>query len=333
MESREIVKQSLEFASPPRIPRQLWTLPWAAENHPLALKRIQEHFPDDIVSSPGFYREQPVVSGDPYEIGTYEDEWGCTFTSCQRGVIGEVKKPVIAEWQDLDKIKFPENELTVNVDQVNSYCRTTGKFVLSGCCPRPFERAQFLRRSDNFYMDLAEEPPELFECLSRLHDFFMKEMDLWANTEVDGLSFMDDWGAQRGLLISPEKWRRIFKPFYKDYIDIAHSHGKYAFMHSDGHIAAILPDLIELGLDAINSQLFCMDIEALGQKHRGQITFWGEIDRQHLLSTGTKEEIVQAVKRVKNALYQDGGVIAQCEFGPGGNPENVYTVFETWENL
>jgi hypothetical protein len=104
-------------------------------------------------------------------------------------------------------------------------------------------------------------------------------------------------------------------------------------MHSDGYIADIIPDLVELGLDAVNSQLFCMDIESLGRQTKGKITFWGEIDRQHLLATGTRDEVVNAVKRVKEALYQDGGVIAQCEFGPGGNPDNVYTVFETWEKM
>jgi hypothetical protein len=87
-----------------------------------------------------------------------------------------------------------------------------------------------------------------------------------------------------------------------------------------------------LGLDAINAQLFCMGLEKL-KPFKGQITFWGEIDRQHLLSTGTTKEVAAAVRQVKETLYQDGGVIAQCEFGPGANPENVYTVFETWNDL
>ena len=46
-----------------------------------------------------------------------------------------------------------------------------------------------------------------------------------------------------------------------------------------------------------------------------------------------QEEVINAVKRVKDALYQKGGIIAQCEFGPGGNPENVWTVFQTWDEF
>ncbi len=100
-------------------------------------------------------------------------------------------------------------------------------------------------------------------------------------------------------------------------------------MHSDGYILDILPDLADMGLDAVNSQIFCMGVENL-RPLAGKITFWGEIDRQHLLVEGTPEEIYQAVEQVRETLWRDGGCIAQCEFGPGANPENVYAVFRSW---
>jgi hypothetical protein len=95
----------------------------------------------------------------------------------------------------------------------------------------------------------------------------------------------------------------------------------------------ILPDLIELGLDAINAQIFCMGPEKLGERCKGKITFWGEIDRQSLLPFGTAEAVISAVKSVHEALWEDGGLIAQCEFGPGAKPENVHLVFETWNRI
>ncbi len=94
----------------------------------------------------------------------------------------------------------------------------------------------------------------------------------------------------------------------------------------------IVPRLIDLGLDAVNGQLFCMGIENL-EPYRGKITFWGEIDRQHLLPEGTEADIDRAVEAVYRALWQDGGCIAQCEFGPGARPENVYRVFRAWEGI
>jgi uroporphyrinogen-III decarboxylase len=294
---------------------------------------IQTQFPDDLVSSPAFLEEQPKTLGDPYVPGIFVDEWGCTFENIQRGIIGIVHEPLLKDWQDLETVRIPTELLSVDVEAVNAFCRSTDKFVLSGCCPRPFERLQFIRSSENLFVDLITHIEEVLFLLNKLHQFYIEELELWAKTEVDALTFMDDWGAQNSLLINPKMWRQFFKPLYKDYIDIAHSHGKYAFMHSDGYIVDILPDLIELGLDAINAQIFCMDVEKLGERFRGRITFWGEIDRQYLLPFGTAEEVVNAVKKVKQSLYANGGVIAQCEFGPGAKPENVALVFETWNNF
>ena len=103
-------------------------------------------------------------------------------------------------------------------------------------------------------------------------------------------------------------------------------------MHSDGNILRIIPRLIDLGLDAVNSQLFCMGVENLAP-YRGKITFWGEIDRQHLLPEGSEADIDRAVAQVYRTLWQDGGCIAQCEFGPGAKPENVYRVYRAWEQV
>jgi hypothetical protein len=164
-----------------------------------------------------------------------------------------------------------------------------------------------------------------------MHDHYCRIMELWGSrTNVDALWFMDDWGSQTNLLIPPDVWRALFRPLYRDYIDIAHSHGKKCFMHSDGNILAILPDLIELGLDAINSQIFCMGLENL-RPYAGQITFWGEIDRQHLLPHATTDQIDAAVREVADNLWRNGGCIGMCEFGPAARPDNVSQVFRSWD--
>ena len=82
----------------------------------------------------------------------------------------------------------------------------------------------------------------------------------------------------------------------------------------------------------MNTQIFCIGVENLAP-FKGRITFWGEIDRQHLLSHGAPEDVERAVAHVKDTLWADGGCIAQCEFGPGGKPENVRKVYETWDRL
>lgn len=333
MTSRELVKAALEFAAPPRIPRQLWFLPWASERYPHELRQIQQTFPDDIVTAPPVYQTPSNTFGDRYAAGVYIDEWGCRFENAEAGTIGIVQEALLTDWQEVDKVRVPEELLSLDAAPVNAFCRSTDKFVLANCNPRPFEQLQFIRTTENLLLDLARQPAELLVLLERMHQFYCAQLEVWANTAVDALTFMDDWGMQKSMLISPAMWRKLFKPLYRDYIAIAHAHGKYAFMHSDGYILDILPDLIEIGLDAINAQIFCMDLQQLSERCKGKITFWGEIDRQYLLPQGTADEIIAAVQSVKEALYENGGVIAQCEFGPGAKPENVHLVFVTWEKI
>lgn len=334
MTSRELVRKTLEFSKPERIPRQLWFLPWAEENYPQELHALRQKFPDDIVTAPRMIGRQDLR--DPperYQKGIYVDEWGCIFENAQRGTIGIVRKPLIENWQDLEKLKTPDEYLNLNSEEINSFCRKQQRFVLAGTWIRPFERLQFLRTTVKLMIDLVEKPPELFELIHRLHQFNLKEAEAWARTEVDALAIMDDWGSQRGLMVAPDLFRRFFKPLYQDYIEVARRYKKYVFFHSDGHIIDIIPDLIEIGVDALNSQIFCMGVRPLGQRFRGKITFWGEIDRQHILAYGSRDEAVQAVRDVHAHLYSDGGVIAQCEFGPGARPENIEAVFQTWSQL
>jgi hypothetical protein len=219
-------------------------------------------------------------------------------------------------------------------DEVNRAYEQSDLFILAGACPRPWERYQFLRGTLNAMMDVMEPENGMLDLLRAVHEFYLKELEFWATTDVDGLMFMDDWGMQNQLLISPKSWREIFKPLYKDYCDLIHSHGKFAFMHSDGNIQAIYPDLIEIGVDALNSQLFCMDIPELARIAKGKITFWGEIDRQQVLISPDPEVGRQAVRQVAEHLYDPaGGIIAQFEFGLGAQPQTALAVFEEWERI
>jgi uroporphyrinogen decarboxylase len=331
--SRELVTDALEFRDPPRVPRQLWLLPWAEMTHPGEMAAIRARFPDDIVTSPPFLREPLRTTGEEYGPGAYVDEWGCRFESAQRGIIGQVKEALIKTWADLDGLRVPRERLTVDLEAVDDYCAASSAFVLAKTWAHPFELIQFLRGPEQLYIDLAERPAALSRLLETVHSFYKEEFELWARTGVDALVFADDWGGQSSLLVAPALWREIFKPIYRDYVEIAHRNGKYAFMHSDGHIAAILPDLVEIGLDALNAQLFCMDVEEIGRRFAGKLTFWGEVDRQHLLPYGTPAEVAEAVGRARRALWRGGGAIAQCEFGIGARPENVAAVFEAWEAL
>ena len=338
MNSRELVIKTLEFENVGyRAPRNLWCLPWAATRYPDQLANIRKDFPDDFTHAPGILEaESPCLRGEKFRTDSYVDDWGCEFQSICPGMSGEVKTPIIAsddlEWNDLSRVHFPVEWLAFDRQVVRDFYTETDRFVITPVCPRPFERLQFLRGTEMLYMDLMDPPQNMLRFMERMHAFYCELLEEWCRAPVDAIQFMDDWGAQKSLLINPSLWQRYFAPMYREYIAIAHRHGKKAFMHSDGNIEAIYPYLTEMGLDALNSQLFCMNLDTLSA-YRGKITFWGEIDRQHLLPDGSAVDIESAVESVYRHLWRQGGCVAQCEFGPGARPENVYEVFKTWDRL
>jgi uroporphyrinogen decarboxylase len=332
MTSRERVIAALTFNHPDRAPRDLWALPYVSLFRKDELDALLEKYPMDIGSSQRSPGQGDTEAQRTAQVGTYTDEWGSVWHVAEPGVIGEVKGPAIPEWSALAAFQPPWH-LVRNRDlsQVNRACDASDKFMLSDVTARPFERLQFLRGTQNLFIDLAYGTVELRQLLEMVHEFYLEDIRGWCATGVDAVSMMDDWGTNTALLINPETWCTLFKPLYKEYCDLVHAAGKFAFFHTDGHTAAIYGDLIEVGFDAINSQLFVMDIEELARKYKGKVTFWGEIDRQHALPFGTPGDVRAAVMRVRRALDDGtGGVIGQCEWGKDNPRDNVETVFRTW---
>ena len=335
MTSRERVFRALEFKGPDRAPRDLWALPWVRRFAGADLDAVLARYPIDFAHAGGL-APGDRARGESHRKGSSTDSWGCVFEVAEEGVVGEVKHPPLADWSALATYQPPWEIIErADWDAANRACAANAaganRFMLGGTSVRPFERMQFLRGSENLYFDLGYESAELMRLRAMVHEFFMKELSHWVTTDVDALSFMDDWGRQNALLISPAQWRRLFKPLYKDYCDAIHAAGKKVFFHSDGCIIDIYEDLVEVGVDAVNSQLFCMDIERIGRWFKGRITFWGEIDRQRVLPFGTPDEVHAAVARVRAALDDGaGGVIAQCEWGVNNPRANIEAVYEAW---
>lgn len=331
MTSRERVMKTLNFERPDRVPRDLWTLPGAQFQQREAIDALLSCYPFDIGKASNSPGTNKTALDDPLCVGNYTDDWGSVWQRAEPGVIGEVKYPAISDWSALAHYKLPWRLIQDrSFDDVNRRCDDCDLFVLSAVTARPFERLQFLRGSENLFMDIADDSKEFRSLLRMVHGFYLEDIRGWCQSHVDGIFLMDDWGAQQQLLISPDTWRAVFKPLYSDYCDVIHAANKSVFFHTDGFTSPIWQDLIEVGVDAINAQLFTMDIESLAEQFKGQITIWGEIDRQHLLPFGRPQDVAQAVRRVHASFDGDGGVIAQCEWGINNPPENIAAVFETW---
>lgn len=271
-----------------------------------------------------------------YQVGKFTDPWGSVWTNMQAGIIGEVKEPVFVDYEKMEGYEAPVAQFLTEWEEARNgiaeqiaRAREADKFVIGGWISL-FERMQYLRGTEDLYCDIALEEEEMFRMIELVMQYMRVYVKKWLEMDIDAMAFGDDWGTQISLLISPDTWRKIFKPLYKELIDMIKAAGKKVFFHSDGYILELYPEFIELGVDAINSQLWCMGVEKVAERFAGKITFWGEISRQQTLPFGTPEDIYAAADTMKRHLFRNGGLIGQSEVGGDVSLENVEAVLTAW---
>jgi uroporphyrinogen decarboxylase len=330
MNSREVVIRTLNHQPVPRVARDLWIAPGMEASHAEAVAEIQVRFPSDltapeVVSPPGRRGGRSPKSGE------YSDAWGCVWEPPPKGESEPLLKfAPLSEGGKAADCRLPEELLEPSrFAKVGSSCEQTHRFVLAWSEARPFDRLRYLR-GDSTLMELARGTKEIRSLLRMLHEFFCKELELWANTDVDGVALRDDWGAADSLLIAPEMWRDIFKPLYRDYCKILHAKDKFVFFRSAGNIQDILGDLVKDGVDAVCADFHLNNVEKLAKRFRGRVTFWIDIDPR-MLRGGNPAGVKEAVLQVRRALdFGSGGVIAQCMWRPDVPLAAVAAFFEQW---
>lgn len=167
-----------------------------------------------------------------------------------------------------------------------------------------YEWSYYLRGREKIYYDYYDNP-ELIKSIIEKVAFFVEELSMKnISAGVDILCFYDDLGSQNGLQISPEIFRKFYKPYYKHLWQKIKSDykGKYIFLHSCGNIAEIIPDLIECGLDILHPiQPETMNIYDIVNKYKEDLVFWGTMSNQKTFPTGDRDNIFEEVKdRVLN---------------------------------
>lgn len=331
---KKIVEATLNFDNPRRIPRQLWLHLGKRElKKNVAWRKLRLQFPDDLIFFPPFgLAERMSKARKKFESIVYRNEGKFIFNKKDGQDQKSLILPPIKRWDDLEIWPEPHSLLKIDQDMVNNFCRSTDRFVLAGTWIQLFERLQLLRGPEQLFSDLKKQPSEFFELLRRVHEFCLKELEMWAQTEVDGLCLMDDWGGKESLFISPALFRQLFKPLYAEYASIAKKYNKYLFFHSDGYILDLLPDFIEIGINAINCQILLMGAKKLSF-FGGQITFWGSSDLPPFLNVATKEEIFNCCEEIFESLWKKGGFIAQVELTPEIKISALETYFSAWKNF
>lgn len=131
---------------------------------------------------------------------------------------------------------------------------------------------------------------------------------------VDAIWLGEDLGSQTSTLISPEDWRLRFKPRHKRLIEALHRENPniIIIMHSDGAVAPLIDDFIEIGVDVYNPvqpDVYGSDPQELKDKYGSRISFFGGIDQQHLLPSGDIKAIRAEIKRRIGILGKNKGYL------------------------
>jgi uroporphyrinogen decarboxylase len=186
-------------------------------------------------------------------------------------------------------------------------------------------------------MDSVEHPEFYEELLDRLTELYLAFVEYTVDLPIDGILFGDDWGDQRGVILGPDRWRKFLKPRWAKIYEAVHASGKVVMSHSCGSVADIMPDLVEIGLDVLESvqpEAAGMNPYELKKKWGDKITFWGGLGSQSTIPWGTPEEICEEVRRLCDEMGRGGGyILAPAKpLQPETPTENAVAVVEAFSD-
>lgn len=309
MSSREVIIRTIRFQKP---------------------DRLGHDFPGKYGSDFARVGINPSPDARP---GRGVDEWGAVWENVGVSNLGEVKGFPLKDWDDFDKMVIPDINDPKRWESLEGARERAGDRFLLGSGISIYERVHFIRGLQNTWMDIYDAPDMLSRLIDILVDMNLTAIRKFAQAGVDGFIFCDDWGLQNRLMISPDSWRKIWKPAYARIYQAAHEAGMLTFLHSCGYIVDILDDLIEIGLDVIHmDQQENMGLKNLGNRFSGRITFFAPVDIQKTMAYGTLDEIRAYCRRMVKELSRPEGGFIPCWYsdpvGAGHQQEDIDAMCE-----
>jgi len=279
-------------------------------------------------------RDARVVARMPAGGFYYDSTW-CPLS----GVTGPSELPDYARFfEEFDKPDFLDEGWDAMAQRAEALHTHTDYCVVANLCVHILAGGQLLRGFENFMMDLAADERLACAVMERLLEAYIPRVDTFARRMsqwVDVVLVNDDLGTQGGPMLSPEMYRKTVKKYHAMlYRHIKKRTGKPLLMHSCGSIYRLIPDLIDIGVDAINPvQVSASDMDSrkLKAEFGKDITFWGGgCDTQKVLGAGTPEDVRDEVRRRIQDLAPSGGFIFTQvhNIQPNVPPQNVVAMLE-----
>ena len=248
-----------------------------------------------------------------------------------------LRKPSLAgyRWPKPEEFLADDDETKKSQD----FCRELygGQYLMGNIGWGVFERSWAMCGFNDALMYMIDEPAFYDDLLDGLTEQLISHVDYVCATlpEIDAIMFGDDWGEQRGVIIGPDRWRELIKPRWRRIYDAVHSRGKKTASHCCGSIVDILPDLIEIGLDVIESvqpEARGMNPYELKLRFGEHMCFWGCLGSQSTVPFGTPDEIRVEIKKLKHEMPKGGGyILAPAKnLQPGTPIENAAAVVESF---
>lgn len=266
----------------------------------------------------------PYINGFPENYDTLDEEMGRVLWS----------RYVHSPW---DHTQDPDFWKTLR-EKTLQLRASTDKALMIVCGCNLFEWGTFLRRMDNFLMDLLCEPDQVARMLDQLLERHLATLAKVCDSVgdiVDIIRFGDDLGMTSGPFMDVDTYRSLFKPRHKQLCDYVKTHSQmHTFIHSCGSISSLMPDLIEAGIEIFNpvqTNARQMEPEFLKKEFGQDCTFWGGgVETVGALNNGTLEQVREQVLERLEIMSAGGGFVFNTVHNilPDVPPQNILAMFD-----
>jgi uroporphyrinogen decarboxylase len=244
------------------------------------------------------------------------------------GDIGIPIDPPLASG-DLSAYQFPEFNREFTLEQIKKLeSDEVDRFRMFGVSFTLYERAWGLRGMEDLLADMLLEPKFVHELMRRITEHHLKLLDFILPYDIDAVYFADDWGSQKGLIMGPDLWRKMIKPYMKELCKKVKDSGKIVVLHCCGLIEEILGEFSEIGVDCWNTvQPELYDLKKIKEKYGGDLCFYGAISNQGFLPFATPEETYKKCLEVLDIMSGGGYILSPTHsITPDIPIENAYAI-------